>query len=59
MLSRFAAEEGGLGHVKVPLIGDKIHCIARSYGVLSEDEGVAQHSMFIIDPSGFVRQVAQ
>lgn len=50
-------DEGGLGGVHVPLISDRSHRIARSYGVLLEDEGVAQRSMFIIDPRGTVRQV--
>ena len=47
--------EGGLGGVHVPLISDCNHKLSREYGVLIEEEGVAQRSMFIIDPKGLVR----
>lgn len=47
--------EGGLGAVHVPIISDKNHKVSRDYGVLIEDEGVAERAMFIIDPKGIVR----
>lgn len=50
-------DEGGLGNVHVPLISDRAHKIARDYGVLIEDEGVAQRGLFIIDPHGLIRHV--
>lgn len=50
-----AREDGGLGGVHVPLVSDRSHRIARSYGVLIEEEGIAQRAMFIIDPQGIVR----
>lgn len=31
-------DQGGVGHLKIPLLGDISKSIARSYGVLVEDE---------------------
>lgn len=31
--------------------------IARDYGVLIEDEGIALRGLFIIDPKGILRQI--
>ena len=42
--------EGGLGGVHVPMISDSNHKLSRNYGVLDEEEGVAQRALFIIDP---------
>lgn len=49
--------EGGLGGVHVPLISDSNHKLSRDYGVLLEDEGVAQRALFIIDPKGVIRSI--
>ena len=49
--------EGGLGGVHVPLISDCSQKIARDYGVLVEEEGIAQRALFIIDPKGVVRAI--
>ncbi|GAB7353644.1 hypothetical protein MBLNU459_g4055t1 [Dothideomycetes sp. NU459] len=49
--------EGGLGGVHVPLVSDKNHKLSRDYGVLIEDEGVAERALFIIDPKGIVRNI--
>lgn len=48
---------GGLGNVSIPLISDSTHSLAKDYGVLIEDEGVALRGIFLIDPEGIVRQV--
>lgn len=48
-------EEGGIGPVLYPLLGDIRKTIAQSYGVLLE-EGVALRGTFLIDRSGIVRQ---
>jgi len=50
--------DGGLGGVHVPLISDCNHKVSREYGVLIEEEGVAQRALFIIDPKGIIRNVA-
>lgn len=48
---------GGLGPVTIPLLSDKNLKLSRDYGVLLEEEGVALRGLFIIDPTGIVRQV--
>lgn len=45
-------EDNGLGPVKYPLAADTNHEVARKYGVLIEEEGVALRGLFIIDPEG-------
>jgi len=52
-----ARKDGGLGSVQIPLFSDKNHKLSKDYGVLLEDEGVALRGLFIIDPSGTVRQI--
>jgi peroxiredoxin (alkyl hydroperoxide reductase subunit C) len=49
--------EGGLGGVHVPLMSDSNHKISRDYGVLLEDQGVAERALFIIDNKGIVRNI--
>ncbi|KAM0792000.1 hypothetical protein ACM66B_007111 [Microbotryomycetes sp. NB124-2] len=50
--------EGGLGpNFKLPLVADKNHKIARDYGVLLEDVGIALRGLFLIDPKGTLRQI--
>ena len=49
--------EGGLGGVHVPMISDMNHKLSRDYGVLVEEEGVAQRALFIIDPKGMIRNI--
>ncbi|KIK58952.1 hypothetical protein GYMLUDRAFT_44979 [Collybiopsis luxurians FD-317 M1] len=51
-------KEGGLGpDLKLPLIADRNMSIARDYGILLEDEGIALRGLFIIDPKGILRQI--
>lgn len=48
--------KGGLGpDLHLPLIADRNMSIARNYGVLIEDEGIALRGLFIIDPKGILR----
>lgn len=50
--------QGGLGpDLKLPLLADPSHKIARDYNVLIEDEGIALRGLFIIDPKGILRQI--
>lgn len=46
-----------MGSVHVPLISDSNHKLSSDYGVLIEDEGVAERALFIIDPKGIVRNI--
>ena len=49
--------KGGLGGVRYPLIADLNKNIARSYGVLLEDAGIALRGLFIIDKEGIIRHL--
>lgn len=53
---RTERKEGGIGDIKYPLIADLTKQIARDYGVLLEDQGVALRGTFLIDPKGVIRQ---
>uniref|UniRef100_A0A1B6D2K3 thioredoxin-dependent peroxiredoxin n=1 Tax=Clastoptera arizonana TaxID=38151 RepID=A0A1B6D2K3_9HEMI len=48
---------GGLGDLKIPLLADKSGKIARSYGVLNEETGIAYRGLFIIDDKQRLRQI--
>jgi len=50
-------KQGGLGDMNIPLLADKTCDIARAYGVLKEDEGIAFRGLFIIDHKGNLRQI--
>jgi peroxiredoxin (alkyl hydroperoxide reductase subunit C) len=47
--------EFAIGKQPFPLASDTTLEVSRSYGVLLEDEGIAQRGLFIIDPEGVVR----
>lgn len=47
--------DNGIQGVRFPLLADQTGRIARDYGVLREDEGIAQRGLFIIDPDGSVQ----
>ncbi|KAI8880135.1 natural killer enhancing factor B [Backusella circina FSU 941] len=49
--------QGGIGELDIPILSDKTKRIARDYGVLLEDAGVALRALFIIDAQGIVRQI--
>jgi len=48
-------EQGGIGRIHYPLISDLTKRIARDYGVLLEDAGVALRGLFLIDRQGIIR----
>lgn len=45
-------KENGIGELNYPLAADHNHKVARDYGVLIEEEGVALRGLFIINPEG-------
>ncbi|MFM2091784.1 MAG: hypothetical protein RLZZ127_2273 [Planctomycetota bacterium] len=47
-------QDGGLGDLKYPLVADLTKSIARDYGVLIEEAGIALRGLFIINPEGKV-----
>jgi len=51
---RTDVEDGGIGPIRYPLVSDLSKEIARSYGVLLDDE-VALRGLFLIDREGIVR----
>ena len=57
-----AREQGGLGHIDIPMVSDITKTIAREYGVLVEDcedplNGATLRGLFVIDGKGKVRSV--
>ena len=44
--------DNGLGKLEFPLAADITKSVARDYGVLIEEEGIALRGLFIIDPEG-------
>ena len=45
----------GIEGLRFPLLSDKTGRIARDYGVLLEEEGVALRGLFIVDPAGVIQ----
>jgi peroxiredoxin 2/4 len=48
-------EKNGISGLQFPLLSDQTHQIARDYGVLIEDKGIALRGLFIIDPDGVLQ----
>ncbi|MBB6669792.1 peroxiredoxin [Cohnella nanjingensis] len=47
--------DNGLGQLNFPLAADITKQVARDYGVLIEEEGIALRGLFIIDPDGVLK----
>lgn len=48
-------KKGGIGEMNIPLLSDINKDIARDYGVLIEEDGIALRGLFVIDPQGILR----
>ena len=48
-------DKGGVEGLRYPLASDITKSVARDYGVLIEDKGVALRGLFVIDPEGLLR----
>jgi peroxiredoxin (alkyl hydroperoxide reductase subunit C) len=48
-------ENGGVQGLNYPLAADATKTVARGYGVLIEDRGIALRGLFVIDPEGILR----
>jgi peroxiredoxin (alkyl hydroperoxide reductase subunit C) len=48
-------DKGGVADLKYPLASDVTKQVARDYGVLIEDRGIALRGLFVIDPEGVLR----
>lgn len=44
-----------IGKVQYPLVGDPTATLARNFGVLIEEEGVALRGTFVVDPEGRIK----
>ncbi|KAM6953107.1 peroxiredoxin-4-like [Aplochiton taeniatus] len=51
-----ARKQGGLGPMRIPLLSDLTHQVAKDYGVYLEDKGHSLRGLFIIDDRGVLRQ---
>lgn len=52
---RTPREENGIFGVRFPLLSDKTQQVARDWGVLIEQEGIALRGLFIVDPDGVLQ----
>ena len=50
-------EEGGIANLQFPLVADFTKSIARSFGVLLEEGGVAFRGLFLIDKDGVIQHI--
>jgi peroxiredoxin (alkyl hydroperoxide reductase subunit C) len=48
-------DQNGLGGLNYPLASDINKTVARDFGVLDEEKGIAHRGLFIIDPEGIIR----
>ncbi|HEX8719257.1 MAG TPA: peroxiredoxin [Pyrinomonadaceae bacterium] len=48
-------DKGGVEGLRYPLASDITKAVARDYGVLIEDKGVALRGLFVVDPEGTLR----
>ncbi len=48
-------DKGGVADLKYPLAADSTKKVARDYGVLIENKGIALRGLFVIDPEGILR----
>jgi peroxiredoxin len=44
-----------IGKIKYPMIGDPTGTITRNFGVMIEEEGLAERGTFVIDPDGRIQ----
>ena len=52
---RTPRDKGGVEGLRYPLASDITKSVARDYGVLIEDKGIALRGLFVIDPEGTLR----
>ena len=52
---RTPRDKGGVEGLRYPLASDITKSVARDYGVLVEDKGIALRGLFVIDPEGVLR----
>lgn len=50
-------KQGGIEGISYPIVSDLNKQIAKMYGVLKEDEGIAYRGLFILDKQGMIRHM--
>ncbi len=50
-------DQGGIKGIQYPLVGDITKNIARSFGVLDEETGVATRAMFVLDKKNIIQSI--
>ena len=46
-----------IGKIKYPMIGDPTGTITRNFGVMRENQGLADRGTFVIDPEGIIQAI--
>ena len=44
-----------IGKLKYAFLGDQLHTLAKNFGVLREDSGLADRATFVVDPDGVIQ----
>jgi len=44
-----------IGKLQYPFLGDQLHTLAKNFGVLREDSGLADRGTFVVDPDGVIQ----
>ena len=44
-----------IGKIKFPMLGDQLHTLAKNFGVLREEQGLADRGTFVVDPDGVIQ----
>jgi peroxiredoxin 2/4 len=50
-------KQGGIEGINYPIVSDLNKQIAKTYGVLKEDEGIAYRGLFLLDKQGMIRHM--
>jgi peroxiredoxin (alkyl hydroperoxide reductase subunit C) len=44
-----------IGKLEFPFLGDQLHTLAKNFGVLREEQGLADRGTFVVDPDGVIQ----
>ncbi|OJW71101.1 MAG: peroxiredoxin [Sphingomonadales bacterium 63-6] len=44
-----------ISKIKFPMLGDQLHTISKNFGVLREEQGLADRGTFVVDPDGVIQ----
>ena len=46
-----------IGKLTFPFLGDQLHTLSKNFGVLREEQGLADRATFVLDPDGVIQLV--